>query len=122
MIVLFHTHPFFCFSQKFYDEKNKKLDTGPADLMRHEDVKTTSTRKLLPSGKVTGNDNGIPVIPSILNSVPSASGVPHNGENLVKKSGSNFYISKSLKGENLVKSLRYYLHLKILLVFDKFLS
>merc|ERR1712008_41595 len=34
-------------------------------------------RKLLPSGKVTGNDNGIPVIPSILNSVPSASGVPN---------------------------------------------
>ena len=30
----------------------------------------------------------------------------HNGENLVKKSGSNFHISKSLKGENLVKSLR----------------
>jgi len=50
--------------QKFYDEKNKKLDSGPADLMRHEDVKTTSTRKLLPSSKVTGNDNGIPVIPS----------------------------------------------------------
>ena len=40
--------------------------------MRHEDVKTTSTRKLLPSGKVTGtgNDNGIPVI-------PSASGIPN---------------------------------------------
>ena len=33
----------------------------------------------------------------------------HNGENLVKKSGSNFHISKSLKGENLVKSLRYYM-------------
>ena len=59
-----HYNLFFCFSQKFYDEKNKKLDSGPADLMRHEDVKTTSTRKLLPSGKVTGNDNGIPVIPS----------------------------------------------------------
>ena len=72
-----HYNLLFCFSQKFYDEKNKKLDTGPADLMRHEDVKTTSTRKLLPSGKVTGNDNGIPVIPSILNSVPSASGVPN---------------------------------------------
>ena len=100
-----HYNLFFCFSQKFYDEKNKKLDSGPADLMRHEDVKTTSTRKLLPSGKVTGNDNGIPVIPSgpvfgrladahrttsgpprnidgaqplpsILNSLPSASGVP----------------------------------------------
>jgi interleukin-1 receptor-associated kinase 1 len=63
--------------QKFYDEKNKKLDSGPADLMRHEDVKTTSTRKLLPSDKVTGNDNGIPVIPSIINSVTSASGVPN---------------------------------------------
>jgi len=61
--------------QKFYDEKNKKLDSGPPDLMRHEDVKTPSTRKLLPSGKVAGNDNGIPVIPSIINSVPSASGV-----------------------------------------------
>ena len=45
--------------------------------MRHEDVKTTSTRKLLPSNKVTGNDNGIPVIPSIINSVTSASGVPN---------------------------------------------
>ena len=35
----------------------------------------------------------------------------HNGENLVKKSGSkfNFHISKSLKVENLVKSLRYYM-------------
>ena len=32
----------------------------------------------------------------------------HNGENLVKKSGSNFYKSKSLQVENLVKSLRYY--------------
>ena len=46
--------------------------------MRHEDVKTTSTRKLLPSGNVAGNnDNGIPVIPSIINSVPSASGIPN---------------------------------------------
>jgi hypothetical protein len=67
----------FCFSQKFYDEKNKKLDSGPANLKRHEDVKTTSTRRLLPSGNVTGNDNGIPVIPSILNRVPSASGIPN---------------------------------------------
>ena len=33
----------------------------------------------------------------------------HNGENLVKKLGSNFHISKSLKGENLVKSLRHYM-------------
>ena len=37
-----HDNLFFCFSQKFYDEKNKKLDTGPADLMRHEDVKNSS--------------------------------------------------------------------------------
>ena len=74
-ILPIHDNLFFCFSQKFYDEKNKKLDSGPPDLMRHEDVKTPSTRKLLPSGKVAGNDNGIPVIPSIINSVPSASGV-----------------------------------------------
>ena len=32
----------------------------------------------------------------------------HNGENLVKKSGSNFHKS-SLKAENLVKSMRYYM-------------
>ena len=31
----------------------------------------------------------------------------HNGENLVKMSGSNFHICKSLKVENLVKLLRY---------------
>ena len=74
-ILPIHDNLFFCFSQKFYDEKNKKLDSGPPDLMRHEDVKTPSTRKLLPSGKVAGNDNGIPVIPSIISNVPSASGV-----------------------------------------------
>ena len=65
-ILPIHDNLFFCFSQKFYDEKNKKLDSGPPDLMRHEDVKTSSTRKLLPSGKVAGNVNGIPAIPSIL--------------------------------------------------------
>ena len=32
----------------------------------------------------------------------------HNGENLVKKSGSNFHKS-GLKAENLVKSMRYYM-------------
>ena len=38
--------------------------------MRHGDVKTTSTRKSLP----WKYDNGIPVIPSFLNSFPSATG------------------------------------------------
>ena len=41
----------------------------------------------------------------------------HNGENLVKKSWSNFHISRSWKLENLVKSLRYYMKT---LLFDKF--
>merc|ERR1711956_201426 len=60
----------FCYGMFLFD-----LVTGKSPSVK--DPKTTSTRKLLPSGKVTRNDNGIPVIPSILNSVPSASGIPN---------------------------------------------